>query len=48
MTTRRQILLGAASVAMIGRASAEQRLHRLAYLVGNSPAATSSRIIEIQ
>jgi ABC-type uncharacterized transport system substrate-binding protein len=38
MTTRRKILTGAASVAMTGWASAEQRPHRLAYLVGASPA----------
>lgn len=41
MTTRRRILLGAASVAMIGWASAEQRPHRLAYLAGASPAANA-------
>ena len=41
MTTRRQILTGAASVAMTGWASAEQRLHRLAYLVPSSPAANA-------
>jgi len=38
MITRRQILTGAASVAMTGWASAEQRPHRLAYLVPSSPA----------
>jgi len=38
MTTRRQILTGAASVAMTGWASAEQRPRRLAYLVPSSPA----------
>jgi putative ABC transport system substrate-binding protein len=38
MTTRRQILTGAASAAMTGWANAEQRLHRLAYLVPASPA----------
>ena len=37
MTTRRAILTGAASVAMTGLASAQQRTHRLAYLVGASP-----------
>ena len=37
MTTRRAILTGAASVAMTGWASAEQRPHRLAYLVPTSP-----------
>src|SRR5262249_36149470 len=41
MTTRRQILTGAASVAMVGWASAEQRPHRLAYLVPASPAANA-------
>src|SRR5262249_49958532 len=41
MTTRRQILTGAVSVAMIGWASAEQRPHRLAYLVPASPAANA-------
>jgi putative ABC transport system substrate-binding protein len=41
MTTRREILTGAASVAMMGGASAEQRPHRLAYLVGASPAANA-------
>jgi len=41
MTTRREILTGAASVAMIGRASAEQRPHRMAFLSGNSPAASA-------
>ena len=38
-TTRRQILAGAASVAMTGWASAAQRPYRLAYLVPASPAA---------
>src|SRR5215468_10860480 len=38
MITRRQILTGAASVAMTEWASAEQRPHRLAYLVPSSPA----------
>jgi len=38
MTTRREILTGAASVAMTGWASAAQRPHRLAYLVPSSPA----------
>lgn len=41
MTTRREILTGAASVAMTRWASAEQRPHRLAYLVGSSPAANA-------
>jgi putative ABC transport system substrate-binding protein len=41
MTTRRQILTGAASVAMTGWASAEQRPHRLAYMVPTSPAANA-------
>src|SRR5262245_25634688 len=41
MTTRRQILTGAASVAMTGWASAEPRPHRLAYLVPASPAANA-------
>ena len=41
MTTRRQILTGAASVAMTGWASAAQRPHRLAYLVPASPAANA-------
>jgi hypothetical protein len=41
MTTRRQILTGAASVAMTGWASAEQRPRRLAYLVPASPAANA-------
>lgn len=41
MTTRREILTGAASVAMTGWASAEQRPHRLAYLVGASPAVNA-------
>jgi putative ABC transport system substrate-binding protein len=39
MTSRRQILTGAASVAMTGWASAAQRPYRLAYLVLASPAA---------
>jgi putative ABC transport system substrate-binding protein len=38
MPTRREILTGAASLAMTGWASAEQRPQRLAYLVGSSPA----------
>ena len=38
MPTRRDILTGAASLAMTGWASAEQRPQRLAYLVGSSPA----------
>lgn len=38
MTTRREILTGAASFAMTSWASAEQRPHRLAYLVPASPA----------
>jgi len=41
MTTRRAILTGAASVAMTGWVSAEQRPHRLAYLVGASPAVNA-------
>src|SRR5262245_66673760 len=41
MTTRREILTGAASVAMTGWASAEQRPHRLASLVPASPAANA-------
>src|SRR5262249_15026608 len=41
LTTRRQILTGAASVAMTGWASAEPRSHRLAYLVPASPAANA-------
>jgi putative ABC transport system substrate-binding protein len=41
MTTRRVILTGAASLAVTGWASAEQRPRRLAYLVGSSPAANA-------
>ncbi len=41
MTTRREILTGAASVAMIGFASAEQRPHRLAFLSGASSATSA-------
>ena len=41
MTTRREILTGAASFAMTSWASAEQRPHRLAYLVPASPAANA-------
>jgi putative ABC transport system substrate-binding protein len=41
MTTRRAILTGAASVVVTGWASAQQRPHRLAYLVGASPAVNS-------
>ena len=39
--SRREILTGAASVAMTGWASAQQRPHRLAYLVPASPAANA-------
>src|ERR1051326_8047878 len=39
--TRREILAGAASVAMTGWASAEQRPPRLAYLVGALPPANA-------
>src|SRR5215212_7262319 len=39
MTTRRQILTGAASAAIAGWACAAQRPYRLAYLVPASPAA---------
>jgi putative tryptophan/tyrosine transport system substrate-binding protein len=39
--TRRAILTGAASIAMTGWASAAQRPHRLAYLVGASPAVNA-------
>jgi putative ABC transport system substrate-binding protein len=38
MPTRRELLTGAASLAMTGWASAEQRPQRLAYLVGSSLA----------
>jgi ABC-type uncharacterized transport system substrate-binding protein len=41
MTTRREILTGAASFAMTSWASAEQRPHRLAYLVPASPAVNA-------
>jgi ABC-type uncharacterized transport system substrate-binding protein len=41
MPTRRDILTGAASLAMIGLANAEQRPQRLAYLIGSSPAANA-------
>jgi len=41
MTTRREILTGAASFAMTSWASAEQRLRRLAYLVPASPAVNA-------
>jgi putative ABC transport system substrate-binding protein len=41
MTTRREILTGAVSLAITGWASAEQRPQRLAYLTGSSPAATA-------
>jgi putative tryptophan/tyrosine transport system substrate-binding protein len=40
MTTRREILTGAASLAMTRWASAEQRPRHMAYLTGSSPAAT--------
>jgi putative tryptophan/tyrosine transport system substrate-binding protein len=41
MTTRRQILTGAALAAMAGWARADQRPHRLAYLVPASPAVNA-------
>jgi putative ABC transport system substrate-binding protein len=41
MTTRRELLTGAASFAMTSWASAEQRPHRLAYLVPASPAVNA-------
>ena len=42
MTTRRAILTGTASLLMTGRVSAEQRPHRMAYLVGGSSADNAS------
>ena len=41
MSTRRAVLTGAVSLAMTGWASAQQRPHRLAYLVPTSPAVNA-------
>jgi ABC-type uncharacterized transport system substrate-binding protein len=39
MTTRRTILIGAASLVMMGRGDAQQRTYRLGYLTGGAAAA---------